>query len=541
MAGIGTPNLAFVCMGLLSISILLMKLAWRWREITADSKGGVHPAAEPEHSFRIIGQVFSHIRHSKHLSLILAVVGITFMVVQIAEFQFVAFASERNTSTDDLTGFLGFWLSSVSIFALFFQIGFANLIIRRFGVGVTILFLPIALLLSSALLLMSYSFVTILSLKFADRAFRHSINRVGSELLFLPIPQEIKKETKAFVDMFGDRFARGLAGLLLIVFYSWLGLSVSQISLVSIVLILLWIVISMAAYREYVDAFRQALAKRRLDPELISVSITDEATINSLIISLGSRNTRQVVYALGLLETVEGVDLVPAIRPLLQHRSPEIRFSTLQLIRRRGETELQSDAEKLLHDEDENVQREAVRFFAEFSKGPVVAKLKEWLHHEDRGLRGAAVYYMAKNPKLAKKLLKPELVQSFLKGDEQERRHIAAALGVLKNESYFPYLHKLLQDPVHTVQVEAIKSAGQTRARDFVPILVQHLDHRDCRLAAAAALALHGDSIIETLIGYFCDDDISINIRMRIPRVIMLVGSQKSAEVLLENIEQQNQ
>lgn len=537
---IGTANLAFVCLVLLAISIFLMKSAWRHRESFWEAKSSQNqPEVEP--SFKIIGQVFSHIQKSKHLALIMSVVGITFVVVQIAEFQFIAFASEKNTQTDDLTRFLGFWLSNVSIFALFFQVGFANTLIRRFGVGVTILFLPVALMLSSVFVLMSYSFLSIISLKFGDRAFRHSINRVGTELLYLPIPQEIKKDTKAFVDMFGDRFARGLAGLILLVSYSWLGLSVGQISLVSIGLIAIWLALSLAAYREYVNSFRQALAKRRIHADRISVSITDEATINSLIISLGSRNARQVVYALDLLETVEGVDLVPPLKPLLKHPSPEIRFSTLQLIRRRGEVKLMQDAQPLLHDEDERVQRAAVRFYADFSKGPVAETLEKWLHHENKGLRGATLYYLAESPKLAKKLLNPNLIQSFLKGGEEERRHTAAALGVLKNESYFPYLHKLLQDPAESVQIQAITSAGQTRARDFVPMLIEHLEHRECRKAAGEALAIHGDSIIETLSGYLTDEGISIQIRVRIPRVIGMVGSQKAVEVLLENLPQKDE
>ncbi len=116
--GIGTPNLAFICIGFLGISILLMKLAWRERDSFLETGRIQQKPAEKSQSFKKVGEVFSAIRKSRHLALIMAVVGITFMVVQITEFQFIAYAGEKNPDTDDLTGFLGFWLSNMSIFAL---------------------------------------------------------------------------------------------------------------------------------------------------------------------------------------------------------------------------------------------------------------------------------------------------------------------------------------------------------------------------------------------------------------------------------------
>ncbi len=536
--GIGTSNLAFVCMGFLAISILLMKIAWKYRDPSLE---GLQKPTEVTQSQKKVGEVLSVIRKSRHLALIMAVVGITFMVVQITEFQFIAYAGEKNPNTDDLTGFLGFWLSNLSIFALLFQIGFANTIIRRFGVGLTILFLPIALLLSSVWVFLSYGFISILALKFGDRGFRHSINRVGTELLYLPIPQDVKRDTKSFIDMFGDRFARGLAGLILLISFSWLGLSVAQISLVSIGLIVVWVVIALATYREYVNSFRQAIAKRQIDPDLLAGGINDEATINSLIISLGSRNERQIIYALDLLESVEDVDLIPPIKPLLQHASPDVKFHALQLIRRRAETSLLVEAEPLLHDEDENVQREAVRFYAEFTKGPVTQTLEKWLKDENPGLRGATLYCLAESPDLAKKLLNPELFQSFLKSGKESRRHVAAALGVMKDETYFEYLLQLLNDPEDSVKIQAIKSAGTTRAKKFVPILIQNLEHRDYRKDSGQALGAYGVSIIETLANTLTNESVSTQIRARIPRVLSLIGGQEAVNVLLESLHQKDE
>lgn len=540
---IGTVNLTLICTALLAATTFLMNLAWQRRETSLERSRRSPISTPTEPSFKIVGEVLALIRNSRHLALLMGIVFLTFLVVQIADFQFLAFGSEAHTRTDDLTGFLGFWLSTMSVIALLFQVFLAGFIIRRFGVGVTILFLPIALLLSSFGVLFAYGLVAILALKIGDGTFRHSINKVGSELLYLPIPPDVKRKTKAFVDMFADRFARGLAGLILLIFYSWLGLSVAQLSLISILAIIIWLGLAFATYREYVNSFRQAIAKRRIDADLLSVSISDEETMNSLIVSLGSRNDRQVVYALKLLESVRGVELVPPALPLLRHKSAEVRLHALRLICQQAESDMSlwPNIQPLLHDEDVEVRREAIRFYASFSKESVNETLADWLQDEDCALRGAALYYVAEKPKLAKKLLSWELIRSFIKDSREGRIQAASALGTLGDEKYHPFLMELLEDSDVSVKTEAIRSAGQTHNPQFVPLLIRNLANRNCRKAAREALAEFGDSITDILAAYLYDPKVSMKIRYGIPRVLGLIGSQHAIEVLLKNLDQKEE
>ncbi|NIR50333.1 hypothetical protein GWO43_17650 [candidate division KSB1 bacterium] len=537
----GTANLAFVCMALLATTIVLMNLAWQHREPSVERTRRAQPSP-PKQSFRIVGEVVTLIRNSRHLALLMGIISLTFLVVQIVDFQFVAFASQANAGTDDLTGFLGFWVSTMSVLALLFQLFFTNMIIRRFGVGVTILFLPVALLLCSVWVFLSYGLISILAIKLGDGAFRHSINKVGTELLYLPISTEVKNKTKAFVDMFADRFARGLAGVLLLIAYSWMGLSVAQISLISIVMISIWVGLSFSTYREYVNSFRQALAKRRINAdELINVSINDEETINSLIISLASRNERQVVYALKMLESVKGVELIPPTVPLLEHPSADVRLHALHLLRQQKDSDLKlwPNVAPLLYDENVEVRREAVRFYATYAKD-ADEKLAEWLKHEDSRLRGAVLYYIAEKPKLARKLLDRRLMRSFLKDGRDGRIQVADAIGILANQNYNSFLIELLEDSDSGVKMHAIRSVGQTHDPRFVSILIENLGDRNYRKVAREALAEYGDTITVTLSEYLRNERLSMNIRSGIPRVLSLIGGQQSVEVLLDNLNQED-
>ncbi|MFQ5604315.1 MAG: Npt1/Npt2 family nucleotide transporter [bacterium] len=535
----GTANLAFFAMGLLLAAVVLMNLAWRYRTEAVETKRKKPRQSELNQSFQVVAEVFSLIRNSRHLRFLIGIIGITFMVVQIADFQFIAFASEKYAETDVLTGFLGVWLSNLSIIALIFQAVFAGAVIRRFGVGATILFLPITMLLCSAWVLFGYGLTSILALKIGDGSFRHSINKVGIELLYLPIPTEIKQKTKAFIDMFADRIARGVAGVLLLIFYSYFGLSVAQIGVLSLVLILVWLVLTFATYKEYVNSFRQALARRSIDADLLTVSIKDTKTIDTLIEYLKSENERQVVYALQLLESVDSKELVPQLRPLLSHSASDVRLHALQLLNQLGDSRLLPDIQKMLHDEEELVRREALRFYARFSTDSITEMLTNCLNDEDCELRGAALYFLAERSELAAQMLTPELIESILQEGKNGKLMVADALGLLNDRKYFPFMEQLLTDLDAEVKTRAIKSVGQTCAREFLPQLIQCLDEGEFRKAAREALIEYGEDILPEMARILDDEKASHKIQTGVIRVLGLVGSQKSVDFLLDKLLQE--
>jgi hypothetical protein len=55
------------------------------------------------------------------------------------------------------------------------------------------------------------------ALRLAEAATRYSFNKTGMELLYLPLPTDLKNRTKAFVDIFVDRFGRGVGAMVLAV------------------------------------------------------------------------------------------------------------------------------------------------------------------------------------------------------------------------------------------------------------------------------------------------------------------------------------
>ena len=129
-------------------------------------------------------------------------------------------------------------------------------------------------------------------MRLTEASTRYTLNRTGMELLYMPLPQELRNRIKAFIDICVDRLSRGLGGVLLLLLTTTsLDLGVKGISVVVMVLCVPWIYFSYLARREYVATIRKRFEARRLDFESARVSVQDAATIRLLEGVVGGRQS----------------------------------------------------------------------------------------------------------------------------------------------------------------------------------------------------------------------------------------------------------
>jgi len=115
---------------------------------------------------------------------------------------------------------------------------------------------------------------------------------------------------------------------------------------------------------------------------------------------------------------------------------------------------------------------------------------------------------------------------------------IARIIGEAREPSLYPHLHELLQSPDKEVLRVAIRAAGDTDAPEFVPVLIQHLNTRRVRKYARIALASYGEDIINVLLARLNDPNENRIIRLSIPKVLALIGAQRSVEILMSKLEE---
>jgi len=546
---VSTEDLLLFCVGFLAISIILTTTIWnvKKKEIEQSSRKQ-KKGTEQKESFL---QMFSSIKKSKHLLLIAGIISITMMVASLVDFQFKAVSTEYfkdavsgEVNKSELTAFLGTFYGRLSLISILLQLVVAQRFLRLLGVGGVILFLPIGLLLGSVAMFAYIGLITAVILRGSDGALKYSLDKTGRELLFLPVPLDLKKRTKVFIDMFVDRSARGLSGallLLLINVFNYETNPIQAIRLMSLVVIgflAVWIILALVMRKEYVNTFRVAIEKRQINLDEIRQQINESSTIDILIASLKSNNEREICYALGMLSGVKNELLLEPLKRLLNHESDEVRLSTIKLLKNIEDNSMIPDIKKFLDDKNSDIRIEAMHYLYQHLQNDSHEMLITYLNHPKVIYQVAAVSCIAEYGDSELKLLITEDLISKLLNDKSENREeilslTASALGKLGNRNYSQFIVQLLNNSSGKVVNEVIKCISLLRDREYVVWLLNALADKKYRFEARQALASFGEGVVGTLNDYLVDDKTNWEIRKNIPGVLSLIHEQASIDILL--------
>ncbi|MFC1717812.1 Npt1/Npt2 family nucleotide transporter [Candidatus Poribacteria bacterium] len=489
-----------------------------------------------------VGNAFTLIRKSKHLMLLAMVVGITVLATTIVDFQFSKIAAETYETVSDLTGFFGSYYAYISAITILFQLLITGGLLKRFGVGIAILIMPVGLALGSAAIMFQPVLWAAILLKTCDDIFSPSINKWSMEILYIPIATAIKSRTKTFIDVVVERTSKGIGGLVLLFFILVVPISVRQLGIPTLIFLLGWIFLCIPIYREYKKLLNETIAGRDLDIETLEVDLYDSSTLRILFPLLDSENNRQVIYALELLQDVENPELVDRVRLLCDHPSSKVRTLALRILFNIGDPGFVSHIEALLEDESEEVRAEAIHYVSVYGEVPAAEKLRSFLMHPDYKMKRAAIICITRyGSDEERALLTEELIEQMLSEEGDNRRlarlSAAEALGAVDTAPAKQHLFDLLNDEDLEVVRRAALSAGRSRSVDFVPSLVEMLGDPTVRVSVRSALAAYGSEILDTLAMTMADGQLPMPVRRQIPRVIGMIPHQNSADVLLSHLE----
>ena len=541
--GISTENLLFFCIGFLAMNIVLVSVIWRIR---------IQQGNEPPPSRKKMGvktkesfaMMVGTLKGSKHLKLIVGIIATTVVVAAIVDYQFKFIVFESIPEKDKLTPFFGDFYTWLSIASLSMQGLFTNRFLRKLGVGGAILFLPIGLLFGGVTMIIMPGLFAAIIFRGSEGGMRYSIDKTGKELLFMPVPLEIKKRLKVFIDIFVDRLFRGIAGgILLLCIY--LNLSIVQITYLVMAFIAVWIVIALIMRKEYVNTFRRALEERRIDPAELRFNVDDAQSLNALIAALGSTNEKHINYALTMLTAVTEKGLKWPIKPLLQHKSDEVKLNALIVLQNLGDESDIADVLPLLKDKNIDIRSRAINFIARHSSRDDKEVLKEYLESTDKNISEAALACIVEFGSQSEiELITDAVIEEMIGQHGEEalsgRLEVAKALGVIESADLSKYLKILLSDSSAAVVAETINSIGRQQVREYVPWLINKLSDRDLRLHCRNSLAAFGIKVLGTLNDYLNDEKLSTTMRKHIPRVMAEIPHQDTIDFLTNSLEAQS-
>ncbi|MEW6321202.1 MAG: Npt1/Npt2 family nucleotide transporter [Acidobacteriota bacterium] len=479
---------------------------------------------------------------SRHLQLIAGVIAFAAVGAAIVEQQLNMAAAESADSTDAVAALLAQIIVYLSLIGFFIQVVLTSRIHRFLGIGFALMILPVSLGATGILMLTVGAFWTAGVARVLDTSLRYTVDKTSREILFLPLPLDLKYRAKPFIDVTMDRLSKGLGALLLLVLIKdWgLGLTWQQLSFASLTMTVAWIVFALRARREYLRAFRRSIEEQEVKPAEIRLDTADLTTIETLVGQLSRPEPRRVIYAVDLLESLDKRQLVSPL--LLHHESPEVRVRALRLAEALGPKAAQAwlaGIERSLADEDGEVRLAAVRALAAVRHEEAVELMRPYLTSDDPRLAITAAASLASSTKEADVRAAEDTLQRLASDTRSQaapvRREVAHALGRLHQPRFRPLLVPLIYDRDVTVAREAILSAERLGGGDFlfVPPLVALLRNHLLKGAARKVLVSYGEPVVDALAYFLQDREEHPWVRRHVPSTLALLPYQRSMDVLI--------
>lgn len=427
----------------------------------------------------------------------------------------------------ELGPFFARYYGALNTAALVVQLAITGRIVRRFGVAVALTVLPLALLGGAgAALALGGSFALLMLAKGADGALRHSLHRVGTELLYLPLEGDTRDRAKPLIDSVLGRAAQavGAGGLLLL---SWAGLAEPRVLLgLVVVFSLLWVATAVSLRRPYLDLFRRALGRGTAysGPSLDELDLGAAETV---IEALSSPDPARAVAAMNLLADAGRARLIPAL--ILYHDREEVLLRALEVVPDARREDWVPLAKRLLDGQPDRVATAAARALSRHGRLPEIA--------EPQGALRAymAVEKLARDPALDP--MRDEEVAAILAGSgadcESARRALADAVSDARDARFLPLVERLARDRNLEVAEAALGAIAALSRDESIPLLIELLEDPRRRAHARLALTSFGERALGPLGAALTDPDVPERVRREVPRALGEIGSERAASLLV--------
>jgi len=199
-------------------------------------------------------------------------------------------------------------------------------------IGFALLILPVGLGVTAVVMLFNAALWAPAVARTLDQSLRYTVDKTSREILFLPLPHDLKLRAKPFVDVTMDRVAKAVGAILLLVLVQPWGLALDwqQLSFASLTLMVLWIVMAQRARKGYLEAFRTSLERGDVKAAEVRLSTADLSTVEALVEELAHPDAARTLYAIDLLESLDKRHLVTPL--LLHHDAPMVRVRALSAL-----------------------------------------------------------------------------------------------------------------------------------------------------------------------------------------------------------------
>jgi AAA family ATP:ADP antiporter len=464
------------------------------------------------------------LRSRRYVGLLLAVGLISTTALTLGDLTFKRVIAER-LAADNLATVFGAIYTGLNAIGLVIQLVVTPRLLTRWGVGSTLTVLPVVLISAALGFALTGAMVAIIALKLGDGGLRHSLHRVSSEILYLPVPAAVRDGGKLVADAIGQRGGQAVAALIALALTS-LGVTARTAGTVTAIAAAGWLLAILWARRAYIAQFRNTLqagevqrdvALPRFDADslrLLSELMSSPNEVEALTaLELLARRARipvtafdhpceAVVHrALALLEGDLTPELAGALGRLRGHPDPELRAAALAVsIRDRFDRVV---LERALEDRDVHVRAAALVGLAA---------------HE--GASSAAV----------------EGIASLVAGSTEDRLALVKAIAFSPDHQFRPVLYEVLIPRELAVMRQVLHVLAHNPELAELDRLLGFLEDARLRADVRRVFVAVGRAGLDQLVAALDDPQTSQNLRRHLPRTISRFGSEAAAAALVTHL-----
>lgn len=241
-----------------SLVLLLALFYVVQRALPAPSHGtrGTSPTGRDDRS------PLAEIAEDPHLGSIALVVAVATVAATLLDYQFKELAAAAHPTEAGLAGFFGAFYGWTAAASLLLQLFVASRLMSSAGLGATLAVLPLLLLAGAVGLVLAPGLALATLVRGTDQALRKSLHRSALEVLFLPLPSDVRRRTKTFVDSVVDSAAEGIGAALIFVWVTWAGLPSRWLALGVALLAGGFLALTRRLDRRYLTAVTDTLRRR---------------------------------------------------------------------------------------------------------------------------------------------------------------------------------------------------------------------------------------------------------------------------------------
>ncbi len=447
---------------------------------------------------------FHTVRKNHYLVLIALVVTVSMIVSTSIDFQFNALVKDTFNSKDNMTAFYGLFYSLLMLFAFFLQLLMTSKLIKRFGIKITLFLSPLILFIGSIGIAVAPLLGMAIFLKGSEKSLSLSLNQSIREILYIPVSPELKFKAKVFIDMFLNRFAKGICAILLFIL-TYFHLGISYISILSIVFLGIWVILNLKISLEYVSIVKENIKLKWVRGDKAVAEKLDVDYTKLIFDTLESKDQSSILYALHVFDLLQHEKLSPEVKQVISQKSDTLKAISIgDMFGAEGasvisESEEDFDKEVLKTDINEIMSLDAYQKVMKIHADKVMDKSKE---------------------------------------AEIEKMELAKAIGLMDPDSPMAEkLETLIYDDSPEVARYAIESAAKLKHKKFIPALIHLLGNPLTRGDAISALKKFGPTAVSTMGKFMGDSKKDLKKRKAVVEVLAHIPSKETVDILLNELE----